>query len=133
MKEVIGYKVVFLSRRMRVPRSAVLGASESLFSSWVRRYRIGKRTTGHRGSKVFAFRFKKDAQAFAACEALPIYKAKLENPHAAASHLPNPWAYPPQKLFREYWADGHIPLSGGLHTPPGTVVCDAITLLEKVE
>ena len=115
--EKLGWKVVrrddngdFQSSRMR----------KSL--GWCVPYKVGVRSTGCHGTPVLAFRTRATARNFQGIGDL-LFKAGLENPRPI-ERLEN-WLHP--EAFSSFWKQKG---RGVLIAPDGTLVCDAITLLE---
>ena len=125
-KEVIGYKVVAGSEEFGL-RSARIWWD----SVWCITYPVGVRTKGYAGTPVLAFRDLKSAQGFVGSNPLRqhTYRARLENPrqvNAMASLIL-------RHLWRRFWRQGNpTDWANTFVPPPGTVACDAITLLKEV-
>ena len=95
-------------------------------SAWCVTYPVGVRTEGRAGTPVLVFNSQRAAKEFAYSRQ-PIYKARLENPRRIRS-LVQIWN---RQFFGRFWRREETPDWDSIFSsPPGTLACDAITLLE---
>ena len=113
---MIGWKVV---------RKAPGGTFSSAVAirAWSRRYGIGERTSGHRGTPVLGFRTRQNARDFRRIYRLGdyVFRARLENARSQKTVSTT-------EEFSQFWAGTE---RFDTIAPDGTLACDAITLLER--
>lgn len=94
-------------------------------------YESGTPTLALNGMKLFAFFGADDAERFSRCFPIPVevWEAEAENPRPLAEIGLWWWGL---RHIRDFWA-GNLPRTKMLKAMNGTVACDSITLIKRVD